>query len=122
MKRILLIIVMICSGRVFAQDRTGIMLDSLLEGRKIYADHCGSCHNLYLPERFNATEWDKNVAEMQEKGKITNTQKTKILYYLKIKQSCEALNFLHFCASGQIMNWINSDVKQIACFIVSLTI
>ena len=65
------------------QDRTGIMLDSLAEGRKLYVDHCGSCHNLYLPERYKASEWEKNVDEMQEKGKITDSQKAKILSYLK---------------------------------------
>jgi hypothetical protein len=65
------------------QERTGILLDSLAEGRKLYTDHCGSCHNLYLPERYNATEWEKNVAEMQLKGKITDSQKTKIVNYLK---------------------------------------
>jgi cytochrome c5 len=65
------------------QARTGIMLDSLSEGRKLYVNHCGSCHNLYLPERYDATEWEKNVSEMQEKGKITNIQKVKILYYVK---------------------------------------
>jgi hypothetical protein len=65
------------------QHRTGIMLDSLAEGRKLYVDHCGSCHNLYLPERYKAAEWEKNVDEMQEKGKISDNQKTKILYYLK---------------------------------------
>lgn len=65
------------------QDRTGIMLDSLSEGRKLYVNHCGSCHNLYLPDRYNAAEWEENVAEMQEKGKITDSQKAKILSYLK---------------------------------------
>jgi mono/diheme cytochrome c family protein len=59
------------------------MLDSLSEGRKLYMDHCGSCHNLYLPHRFNATEWEKNVGEMQEKSKITDNEKARILSYLK---------------------------------------
>ena len=65
------------------QERTGILLDSLSEGRKLYVDHCGSCHNLYLPERYSAPEWEKNVAEMQLKGKITDNQKSKIVHYLK---------------------------------------
>jgi len=59
------------------------MLDSLSEGRKLYVAHCGSCHTLYLPERFKASEWEINVDEMQEKGKITDSQKAKILNYLK---------------------------------------
>jgi mono/diheme cytochrome c family protein len=65
------------------QDRTGIMLDSLSEGRRLYVGHCGSCHNLYLPGRYDAAEWEKNVNEMQEKGQISDSQKAKILTYLK---------------------------------------
>jgi hypothetical protein len=65
------------------QERTGIMLDSLKEGRKIYAANCGNCHNLYIPGQYNSAEWERNVAEMQEKGKITDSQKVKVLYYLK---------------------------------------
>jgi hypothetical protein len=69
------------------QERTGIMLDSLKEGRKIYTANCGSCHNLYIPEQYNSAEWERNVAKMQEKGKITDGQKVKVLYYLK--SSCK---------------------------------
>lgn len=72
------------------QDRTGIMLDSLSEGRKLYVAHCGSCHNLYLPDKYSAVEWEKNVGEMQVKGKINDNQKAKILSYLK--SGCKTLN------------------------------
>jgi hypothetical protein len=65
------------------QDRTGFMLDSLSEGRKLYIGHCGSCHTLFLPAQYNSVEWEKNVNEMQEKAKITDSQKSKILSYLK---------------------------------------
>ena len=59
------------------------MLDSLTEGRKLYVSHCGNCHNLYLPEQYTAGDWDKNVTEMQNKAKISESQKANILSYLK---------------------------------------
>jgi hypothetical protein len=65
------------------QQRTGIMLDSLSDGRKLYVDRCGSCHNLYLPAQYTESEWEKNVEEMQVKAKVTDSQKTKMLCYLK---------------------------------------
>jgi hypothetical protein len=70
------------------QERTGIMLDSLTEGRKLYVSHCGSCHNLHLPQQYSAAEWEKNVAEMQVKAGISDNQKANILNYLKNK--CKA--------------------------------
>jgi hypothetical protein len=70
------------------QDRSGIMLDSLAEGRKLYVNHCGSCHNLHLPQQYTSSEWEKNVAEMQVKAGISDNQKANILGYLKNR--CEA--------------------------------
>lgn len=64
-------------------ERAGIAFDTLIKGRSLYIEHCGSCHNLHLPEKFTATEWEKNVSEMQEKAKINDLQKENMLYYLK---------------------------------------
>ena len=57
----------------------------LLKGRKLYVNHCGSCHNLHLPKEYNADQWKKNVDEMQEKAKITNKEKQLILQFLTFK-------------------------------------
>ncbi len=65
--------------------RAGISVDSLIDGRTLYIKHCGSCHNLYLPEKFTATEWEKNVSEMQLKSKINDFQKDNILHYLQTR-------------------------------------
>ena len=83
------------------QERTGIMLDSLSEGRKLYVEHCGSCHNLHLPEQFNSTEWEKNVAEMQEKGKITRQPKSEgIVLFEKCMQKIKASHAPYKCNTG----------------------
>jgi hypothetical protein len=66
-------------------QRTGIALDTLIEGRNLYLKNCASCHNLYPPERFTAKEWNKNVTRMQSKAKINNGQKEMVLKYLTAK-------------------------------------
>ena len=52
-------------------DRTGVSTDSLLIGRTLYVNHCGSCHNLHLPERYTRDHWEKEIPEMQQKAKIS---------------------------------------------------
>jgi mono/diheme cytochrome c family protein len=55
-------------------DQTGIPADSLMMGRKLYVDHCGSCHNLYLPEKFTKQHWLKELPEMRQKAKISEQE------------------------------------------------
>lgn len=61
---------------------TGIAIDTLLNGRQLYITSCGSCHNLYLPEKYTAQQWVHNVEEMQKSAKINNEHKELILKYL----------------------------------------
>jgi hypothetical protein len=55
-------------------DRSGVPTDSLLMGRKLYVNHCGACHNLYLPEQFSQKHWMHEIPEMQQKAKITKDE------------------------------------------------
>ena len=71
-------------------QKSGVSLDTLLMGRNLYVGSCGSCHSLYLPERFTATQWEKNVQKMKKPAKITNEQSAIILHYLK--SSCKNEN------------------------------
>ncbi len=63
-------------------ENSGVSLENLQQGRQIYVDHCGSCHMLYLPQRFTALEWEKSLNEMQEKVKISDREKKLVLDYL----------------------------------------
>ncbi len=60
-------------------------LNSLLEGRKLYVNSCGSCHSLHRLDEYNSVEWQKNVDRMQRKAKINDSQKQLILEYLNSK-------------------------------------
>lgn len=64
-------------------QRTGIPVDTLLLGRKLYVNNCGSCHSLYVPGRYTEKEWTKNVSEMQKRTKLSQQQALTIIKYLK---------------------------------------
>lgn len=64
-------------------QRTGIPVDTLVMGRKLYVNNCGSCHSLYMPRRYTEKEWTKNVSEMQKRTKLSQEQALMILKYLK---------------------------------------
>jgi len=63
-------------------EKTNTSLDTLLAGRKLYINNCGSCHALYLPERFTAIKWKMELDEMQKKARINDKQRTLIYKYL----------------------------------------
>ena len=54
----------------------------LLQGRKLYIKFCSGCHNLHLPNEYNAEKWKMNLDEMQTKAKITDEEKQLIYLYL----------------------------------------
>jgi mono/diheme cytochrome c family protein len=54
----------------------------LLTGRKLYVSSCSGCHNLHLPQEFDALIWKENLDEMQVNASITNEEKQLIYEYL----------------------------------------
>ena len=57
----------------------------LVEGRNLYINHCGNCHNLHLPRDYTAATWRKNLDEMQARAKMNNSEKESIYQYLTYK-------------------------------------
>ncbi len=80
--RIILVAVVIlcaCSPALYLPtindaSRAGISTDSLIAGRTLYINHCGSCHNLHLPEQFTQAHWEKVMPEMKRKTKISEEE------------------------------------------------
>lgn len=62
--------------------RTPATLAELHDGRKLYGRSCSGCHGLYAPERYDSTEWRKQMNEMQERSKISDHEKELIYKYL----------------------------------------
>jgi len=59
-------------------SRAGISTDSLTIGRTLYINHCGSCHNLHLPEQYTQVHWEKVMPGMSRKAKISE-EETKLI-------------------------------------------
>ncbi len=71
-----------CKPTLYMPASNDASQQQLLAGRKLYLDHCSSCHNLYFPNQFTAGQWQNNINEMQLRAKITDEEKGKILKYL----------------------------------------
>lgn len=65
--------------------KSGTSLDTLIKGREMYIENCGSCHNLYLPEKYTQAQWNQNLDEMQKRAKISTEQTEFIRKYLAAK-------------------------------------
>jgi cytochrome c5 len=59
-----------------------VSLENLNKGRDLYSNSCSSCHELFLPNKYTAAEWHKNLDWMQERAKITDAEKQLIYDYL----------------------------------------
>lgn len=53
----------------------------LLEGQKLYNQHCLKCHQ-YEPTKFTTKTWTKYMPEMTGLAKIDQTTSDKILLYV----------------------------------------
>jgi hypothetical protein len=62
--------------------RSGISVEELLKGRDLYVKSCGSCHNLFIPNRFTKQHWINEMPEMQQKAKIGESEANSILNYI----------------------------------------
>lgn len=83
---ILILILFSCSSALYipteSQQTASVSLADLQQGRKLYVEKCGSCHSLFLPEKYNKTEWQHWVKLMESKVVINDLEKEKILKYL----------------------------------------
>lgn len=64
----------------------------LLTGRKLYIDHCGSCHNLHFPHEYDEAGWQQQLDKMEIRAKITEQEKQLILIYLTSQPSASLPN------------------------------
>jgi len=60
------------------------------EGRNLYMSKCGGCHQLFDPNSYTKSEWNKIMLAMQEKSKINDQQKNEILnWIIETRQAME---------------------------------
>ena len=63
-------------------SQSGISVDSLMIGRNLYKNHCGSCHNLHLPEQYTQKRWEKEIPDMKRKAKISDNEAKLITQFI----------------------------------------
>jgi nitrate/TMAO reductase-like tetraheme cytochrome c subunit len=68
---------------------TGVSTDSLMMGRTLYVNHCGSCHNLHLPEQYTRSHWEDEIPDMQDKAKISDKEAKLITNFLLARSKPE---------------------------------
>lgn len=81
---ILVVVLQSCSSQLYipVSNAGEIEIENLQKGRKLYANNCASCHQLFLPRKYDNSKWQKNLDEMQVRSKISDDQKKLIFDYL----------------------------------------
>lgn len=87
---IFVLVIIACSPALYMPTladtiKTGVSTDTLVLGRNLYVNNCGSCHSLYQPERFTKKEWGKIMPVMQKNAKCNNQETSIIMKYLKAR-------------------------------------
>jgi len=57
-------------------------LTDLQNGRTLYLNRCGSCHNLYSPDSYSSANWSSILASMAPKAGLSSTEKSLVLKYV----------------------------------------
>jgi mono/diheme cytochrome c family protein len=57
-------------------------LEQLLQGRDLYINNCGSCHNLYSPDDFSASSWKSIMPSMAPKTGMNASQVSLVSKYV----------------------------------------
>jgi len=68
-------------GRTLYPDLT---LEQLTSGRKVYINHCGSCHALYVPSKFSKEAWDRHLLPMARLVKLDSTSTSDMVRYIHV--------------------------------------
>lgn len=73
-----------CASKLYVpiESVNSVSAANLKQGRELYVNNCGSCHQLYMPNQYDAGTWKHNLDEMQARAKITENQKKLVYDYL----------------------------------------
>jgi cytochrome c5 len=54
-----------------------------LEGKTLFDNNCGKCHDLPHPSQYSKAQWAKIVPPMAKEAKLDATQENQILLYVQ---------------------------------------
>jgi cytochrome c5 len=59
-----------------------VLSPELAEGKSLYENSCGRCHQLYNAKDYSAEQWKPIVERMQKQARLDDAQGLKIYNYL----------------------------------------
>jgi cytochrome c5 len=59
-----------------------VMTAALAEGKDLYENNCGKCHDLFKPQDFSKEAWAPILVSMQEKASLSDMQMVSISNYI----------------------------------------
>src|SRR5437667_6761367 len=69
-----------CAGPSRATD---LPVDETAAARKLYVAKCAKCHKFYDPAKYSGEEWQKWMAKMSKKSKLTPEQSEVLARYIE---------------------------------------
>jgi hypothetical protein len=57
-------------------------LEELQQGRTLYINNCGACHNLYSPDDYSVSGWKSVISNMAPKTSMNASQVTLVTKYV----------------------------------------
>lgn len=83
------VIIAACSAKSFAptsgqlvvmQNKVpGITLENAEAGYKLFSDKCSGCHQLYRPNKYSITQWNRILPKMFPKAKVSSEEQQKLV-------------------------------------------
>jgi hypothetical protein len=61
---------------------TTATLAELQSGHTLYLNRCGSCHSLYSPDSYSASNWTSILSSMAPKAGLSSADKTLVYKYV----------------------------------------
>lgn len=71
----------VVKGKVLYPDLT---LEQLISGRTTYINHCGSCHQLYIPSKLAKEKWNKHLLPMSKLSGLDSQSTGKLVRYINV--------------------------------------
>lgn len=67
---------------IIQKDSLLSVQEKLFDGKTLYREKCGKCHELYNPKEFRVKKWKENLDEMKHKAGLNKKQYELIFAYL----------------------------------------
>jgi mono/diheme cytochrome c family protein len=73
----------VLAGTVLAAACASVPLPER-QGVVLYRKKCGACHRPYAPSEIKPGEWEKTIAEMKTRAKLTDAEIAEIRSYVEV--------------------------------------